>query len=661
MEDAFSISDQSTSHVLRPHHVGLLAAVLLSRTRDPEPYSNGFLLHLHRVLLVDISEVCKSRPFPALIREIAAYSPSGELLEVRRFAASLAGLPRHLNTAEKFADFFTGSQEQERRSLFGLFTRRCHHTFLKMNFESVDRLRTDFYVWAVNQNRTTYPPMSLDAMSERFLLQTPQDEKRHSQFHDFQLFERNIAKGDMVSAERHLRDFFIQRFTSQPDSPVRQIPLLHLGQMHFMWGEWDAARKVLLECISVCRTNGDKATLHYSTLLLRRLPPETGSQPVMTVVQEHTPALDVLYDVKKVLDAGLPLSIAFERVVEAAASADLWVDKPEGRPPPSLPDCQWANHGVQAILWRAAGQEMLAQTEENIAMCFARLDSEDDTMLSARLGRARQYARQGQIEDALVTLLDPPAWATLSLRQYTAWAAEVWNVLMVHLSRRGQKRQYDEFFCARQPSRDASLRSFFNDVPGTRQGALHEALQRCMESRRLSTGPMGLEPLLRSIGQAKATGQWALYRVGIILLADLELDLGLTSTSREMLEECLPQLMLGEDLEQRAYACFTFARCLLVESKGAREAIMRAVPFLQVAETDYAHIQLHAALERTQYMLAVVSHNLGPEYYQQRDEAAARRLATTAEATKWVSEPLDEQFKEAMDLVLEVGIVVAAR
>ena len=57
MDDAFNLPDQSTSHVLRPHHVGVLTVILLMRSREPETYSHGFQLHLHRALLVEISDV----------------------------------------------------------------------------------------------------------------------------------------------------------------------------------------------------------------------------------------------------------------------------------------------------------------------------------------------------------------------------------------------------------------------------------------------------------------------------------------------------------------------------------------------------------------------------------------------------------------------------
>jgi len=87
-------------------------------------------------------------------------------------------------------------------------------------------------------------------------------------------------------------------------------------------------------------------------------------------------------------------------------------------------------------------------------MSFAKPYGDDDALLSACLGRARQvwrfriwlyehsltgllqYARQGGIEAALVTLLDPPTWAQLNLRQYNIWAAEIWNVLVLHLARK---------------------------------------------------------------------------------------------------------------------------------------------------------------------------------------------------------------------------------
>lgn len=91
------------------------------------------------------------------------------------------------------------------------------------------------------------------------------------------------------------------------------------------------------------------------------------------------------------------------------------------------------------------------------------------------------------------------------------------------------------------------------------------------------------------------------------------------------------------------------------------DSLSKALPFLQTAEDDYARLEMSSALQAVQYMLAVVLHNMGPEQQQKRDDAAARRLATQAEAARWAGEHVDEQFKEVMELVTQIGITIASR
>lgn len=80
-----------------------------------------------------------------------------------------------------------------------------------------------------------------------------------------------------------------------------------------------------------------------------------------------------------------------------------------------------------------------------------------------------------------------------------------------------------------------------------REGAAHvlrvARVTSLTGSIQRSGGPtLGTEPLLTALGEAKATGNWALHRVGIVMLADVGLSLGMASTVRETLEECLPQV-----------------------------------------------------------------------------------------------------------------------
>lgn len=93
---------------------------------------------------------------------------------------------------------------------------------------------------------------------------------------------------------------------------------------------------------------------------------------------------------------------------------------------------------------------------------------------------------------------------------------------------------------------------------------------------------MGIEHLLRALWYSEFLCRFNLYRTAIIILADIGLEFGMTKRSRQILEEIMPQVSTnsfiwfdadsqlcskvinGDDLEQRAVACFTLARCIIV-------------------------------------------------------------------------------------------------
>lgn len=95
-----------------------------------------------------------------------------------------------------------------------------------------------------------------------------------------------------------------------------------------------------------------------------------------------------------------------------------------------------------------------------------------------------------------------------------------------------------------------------------------------------------VEPLLTALWHSEFQCRLNLYRTAIILLADISLEFGMTKRCRRILEEIMPQviwrlldwcsfiavselcvqMITGGDLEQRAFACFTFARCIMAAS-----------------------------------------------------------------------------------------------
>jgi hypothetical protein len=90
---------------------------------------------------------------------------------------------------------------------------------------------------------------------------------------------------------------------------------------------------------------------------------------------------------------------------------------------------------------------------------------------------------------------------------------------------------------------------------------------------------ISVERLLQALWHSEFQFRLNLYRTGIILLADVGLEYGMTKHCRRILDEIMPQVRCfisrreahqtslqiigGADLEQRAFACFNLARCII--------------------------------------------------------------------------------------------------
>lgn len=119
------------------------------------------------------------------------------------------------------------------------------------------------------------------------------------------------------------------------------------------------------------------------------------------------------------------------------------------------------------------------------------------------------------------------------------------------------------------------------------------------------------------------------------------------------------QVITGNDLEQRAFACFTYARCIVAAGNKSAESIREAIPYIEIAENDYRTIQILRSLADVQYYLAVLYHNLGME--AERDAAAERHEKTEEERKEAAVCGIEGWVKDVWDLVCEIGTVLAAR
>ncbi|KAH0578377.1 hypothetical protein H2248_003988 [Termitomyces sp. 'cryptogamus'] len=169
---------------------------------------------------------------------------------------------------------------------------------------------------------------------------------------------------------------------------VRQHALLNLVRMHYLRNEVTAARKFLMEAITVARTCGDKIILQHCISMLHRLPPTVpGRKPTLNALQSDLHPLEVLFDVKKLMDTqnDQPLSAAFVKIDQAIGLYDHWLD---GQGKPLIDEEHWAQHAVQSVVWNTIGCNKLASIEESIVLAFTQSGTEDHNRITMFLNRA---------------------------------------------------------------------------------------------------------------------------------------------------------------------------------------------------------------------------------------------------------------------------------
>ncbi|KII88563.1 hypothetical protein PLICRDRAFT_110769 [Plicaturopsis crispa FD-325 SS-3] len=672
---------QPTNHVLRPHHVNLLTIFMLTfREGVQEKLPASFILHVYRVLLSEVSEA-KPRSREELFRDLTlgrrTDSPDAEKLRYAWLNAY-----RNLQTPDDMTNFFHNvpglylekSEDDDppillRRSIFGYFCRRCFVSFVKLSFSAVVNLTRDYQAWTGGNLRAGYGPLPKEHIynAERLLFRTQGDRNIWAQPDTFSEWEKELATGDENYATENLRRFFEQHFHESHDSGFRQHAVLNLVRMHYIRQEYPAARKVAiqfhigLKAIAVARTSGDKITLQHCISLKHRMPPITeGTKPVLNEIQPNLHPLEVLFDISKLMtiENEQPLSASFEKLVQAVGLYDHCVD---AQTIPIVEAEQWGQHAVQSVLWSAAGSEQLAAIEENIVTAFTEVGGEDNNRFTVTLNRAYKHARQGRYEDGLATLLDPDVWRGISVNDYMVWSNEIWQILILRATRRGQMRLYHEFLLPRQPPGQFNPREYVFDGKTSVPSVIRDHLLQFMLARRSEQPTNAVEKLLVALWRSEFQGRMDFYRTGMVLLADVGMEFGMTKRSRRILEEIMPQVINGDDLEQRALACFVFARCIIAsaDDDSAGNALHEALGFLRISESDYASLEMLSSLMDVQYLLSVVYHNL--DMHVQQREASARHFSTKKDMEHGEEIVVENQVTEVWKVVTEVGAALALR
>ncbi|KAJ8083776.1 hypothetical protein PM082_002542 [Marasmius tenuissimus] len=660
-----------SNFVLRPHHVALCALFVFAyKDVDPKRYTPAFQLYLHRLLLDEVSEVTKPKPAAALQKLIAA-APDNQEPEARKLIASFHAFK--LETTDHVVNFFSGipplfiekSEEEEpsvftSRSIFGYFCRRCFVGFLKLSVPGVMRLRRDFMLWWEGKPNAGYDPVERDLLnhSDQQIFKTHEDAEYWALPDSYEEWLKSLATGDESISVDNIRKFFEQHFHEGNDSGLRQHGLLNLCRMHFIRSEFSAARKLLLEAINVSRTSGDKLTLQQCMSLLHRFPPEEGQETQRHPLNEIQPQLhplDILHDVKKLMDEKheQPLSASFSKIVQSVGVFDYWF---ENRFSTLRDDDQWAQHAVQGVVWNAAGCEEVGSIESDTVIAFTP-KGDDNNRLTCILNQAYRRARQGLYDNALAMLLEPSVWKGLPLHDYGLWAQEVWHILALRASRRGQHRLFREFILPKRPPGEFNPRHYLHRAPTTTENKIANPLYEVIEMKEREQASMAIEPLLTALWHSEFLFRLHYYRTGMVLLADVGLEFGLSRRCKHLIEDIMPQIITGKDIEQRALASFTLARCTFACAEGSPKLLKDAVHWLLIAEKDYLALEMYGPVADVQYLLSVAYHNLGMNV--EREAAVERHFQTQKVQAQAEETVTDETITSVLEMVSNVGAALA--
>ncbi|KAH0583911.1 hypothetical protein H2248_009503 [Termitomyces sp. 'cryptogamus'] len=545
-----------TDHVLRPHHVDLLIILVFAfKEPDCKDIPPAFLLHLYRTLLNEISEVSRPQSHNDLMKTVCS-GPGADSEKSQRVITAIQAAHSDLTSADQITNFFGNlpslfveKTEDEppvlmRRSIFGYFSRRCFVSFLKLSFSGVVKLQKDYQSWCHDDASAGYDPIVKDQLSNSDLLifKTQADKKSWAKPDAYEAWEKGYATGDENVATENLRRFFEQHFHENNDSGVRQHALLNLVRMHYLRNEVTAARKFLMEAITVARTCGDKIILQHCISMLHRLPPTVpGRKPTLNALQSDLHPLEVLFDVKKLMDTqnDQPLSAAFVKIDQAIGLYDHWLD---GQGKPLIDEEHWAQHAVQSVVWNTIGCNKLASIEESIVLAFTQSGTEDHNRITMFLNRAYRRARQGSYSEALAMLLEPDVWRGLTINDYTTWAQEIWHILVLRATRRGQDRLFREFLLPRRPPGDYNPRIYLHDAVCVSPDKVRDPLYEVIQMRRCDQATSAIDQLLKALWHSEFLTRFSDYRTGIILLADVSIEFHLPKRSQRILEEIMPQV-----------------------------------------------------------------------------------------------------------------------
>lgn len=136
------------------------------------------------------------------------------------------------------------------------------------------------------------------------------------------------------------------------------------------------------------------------------------------------------------------------------------------------------------------------------------------------------------------------------------------------------------------------------------------------------------------------------------------------------------QIISGNDIEQRAFACFILARCILsvggsdggphccdlrrfFNSLLSGTALKKALNYLLISEADFVVLDIPVSLSDVRYLISVVYHNLG--MVNERNQIAQKVADAFAQQQKNEAWIWDDKMSDILNAVAMVGVALASR
>jgi len=92
-----------------------------------------------------------------------------------------------------------------------------------------------------------------------------------------------------------------------------------------------------------------------------------------------------------------------------------------------------------------------------------------------------QMARKSQYDEALGLLLLPSVWQGLSVHDYVSWCHQIWHILTLRTTRRGQFRLYREFLLPKRPQESFNSKHYFFGVEDAKMSSISESLYQLLQ------------------------------------------------------------------------------------------------------------------------------------------------------------------------------------